>query len=275
MIQHHPGRFAKCVLAASLGAAFPIAAQAQSASEGWQWGATIYGWFPAIGGTTAFPATGSGPSIDVSSKQVIDALNFAFMGSLEGRKGQWGFWTDVVYADFGAGKSGSREVHVGHDELPVGVSADLNLDVKSWIWTAAGTYNFVAKPEYSADVLAGVRLLDLDQRLGWTFNGDIAGMPLPGRSGSATVKLSNWDAVVGVKGRANFGDQRQWFIPYYVDIGTGQSKFTWQAITGVGYEFGWGSVLATWRYLAYDFKSGSQIESVNFNGPTIGVAFRW
>ncbi len=46
-------------------------------------------------------------------------------------------------------------------------------------------------------------------------------------------------------------------------------------MAGVGYEFGWGSVLATWRYLGYNFKSGSAVESLNFNGPTIGVAFRW
>ena len=38
--------------------------------------------------------------------------------------------------------------------------------------------------------------------------------------------------------------------------GRRQSQFTWQGIAGVGYQFGWGSVIAAWRYLDYDFKSG-------------------
>jgi len=81
--------------------------------------------------------------------------------------------------------------------------------------------------------------------------------------------------VVGLKGRAYFGDERKWFIPYYVDVGAGQSQLTWQVSAGVGYQFDWGSVLATWRYLDYDFDSDSKIESLSLNGPTIGVAFSW
>ena len=85
------------------------------------------------------------------------------------------------------------------------------------------------------DLLAGARLLDIDQTLDYQLSGDIGPLPLPGRQGSADVKLSNWDAIVGVKGRYSFGTDREWFIPYYIDIGTGQSRFTWQGIAGIGY----------------------------------------
>jgi hypothetical protein len=64
-------------------------------------------------------------------------------------------------------------------------------------------------------------------------------------------------------------------VPYYVDVGTGNSNFTWQGIAGVGYAFHWGEVVAAWRYLDYNFKSGKAVEGVNFNGPAVGVAFRW
>ena len=37
-------------------------------------------------------------------------------------------------------------------------------------------------------------------------------------------------------------------MPYYVDVGTGQSQLTWQVNAGLGYQFDWGSVLATWRW---------------------------
>jgi hypothetical protein len=34
-------------------------------------------------------------------------------------------------------------------------------------------------------------------------------------------------------------------------------------------------VLAGWRYIDYNFKSDSRIESLDFNGPLIGIAFNW
>jgi len=259
------------LLAMALAGALPCTALAQGSAEGWQFEASIYGWFPAIGGSTSFPATGTGPNIDVSAKQVIDALKFTFMGTFEARKGQWGLWTDLVYADFGATKSRTRDFSI--DNRPVAVDAKLQLDVKSWIWTVAGTYNLAATPDYTVDLLGGVRYLDLQQTLGWNFAVDIPG--LPGRNGSADVDLTNWDGIVGVKGRAFLGADRKWFIPYYADVGTGQSKLTWQVNAGVGYQFDWGSVLATWRYLDYEFDSSNPIKSVSLNGPLFGASFNW
>jgi hypothetical protein len=87
--------------------------------------------------------------------------------------------------------------------------------------------------------------------------------------------VTNWDAIVGLKGRAMLGSERKWFVPYYVDVGGGDSKLTWQVNAGIGYQFDWGAVLATWRYLDYDFKSSSKVQDLSFNGPTIGVAFRF
>lgn len=261
------------ILTLALAGALPLTAQAQGAPDAWKWNATIYGWFPAIGGSTSFPATGSGPSIDVSAEQVIDALKMAFMGSLEARKGKWGGFTDLVYADFGADKSGSRDFTVGHQQIPVGVDAALNLDVKTWIWSVAGLYNLADKPEGTADLLFGARLLDMDQTLGWSISGSVPGLPPAAQTGSATASINQWDAIAGVKGRINLGAERKWFLPYYLDVGAGESKFTWQVAAGIGYQFGWGSVIAAWRYLDYDFKSDMTVQSFNLNGGMIGVQF--
>ena len=84
-----------------------------------------------------------------------------------------------------------------------------------------------------------------------------------------------WDGIIGVKGRYAFGQNRQWFAPYYLDIGAGQSDLTWQAAAGVGYEYSWGELTGMWRYLDYNMKSGSVVESMTFNGPMLGATFRW
>ena len=125
------------------------------------------------------------------------------------------------------------------------------------------------------DVFAGARMLTLEPRLTWNFNVDVGPFVGPGRAGSRTVKETNWDAIVGVKGRVGFGANREWFIPYYVDIGTGDSDFTWQGSAGIGYAYPWGEVIATWRYLDYKFKSSSKVDDLTINGPVLGVAFRW
>jgi hypothetical protein len=258
-------RLAAPLLAAGLCATAPLAAQAQS--SGWQFEASLYGWFPAISGTTSFPVIGGGgPDIDVSMGDVIDALKFAFMGTFEARNGQWGLWTDLVYSDFGSSKSTSTDFTI--PGIPPGsITADLQLDVKSWIWTIAGLYSLKDDAEGRTDLIFGARMLDMTNGLGFSINN------VPRRT--AEVSVTNWDAVVGLKGRAMLGSERTWFVPYYVDVGTGESKLTWQVNAGIGYQFDWGSVLATWRYLDYDFKSDSRVQGLSFNGPTIGVLFKF
>jgi hypothetical protein len=59
-------------------------------------------------------------------------------------------------------------------------------------------------------------------------------------------------------------------VPFYLDVGTGQSQLTWQISGGIGYSFTWGSVFATWRYLDYKFQSGKPLDSTNMSGPCWG-----
>ncbi len=79
---------------------------------------------------------------------------------------------------------------------------------------------------------------------------------------------------MGVKGRAALSADRRCYAPYCVDVGAGDSKLTWQAVGGVGCSFGWGDVVATWRDLDDEVKSGNPMESLTFSGPSISAVFR-
>lgn len=265
------GALAICILAAL----FPARSQAESAQGGWDWGATVYLWLPSLDGETSFPPDGGGPSIDVSADTILDALNFAFMGALEGRNGPWGVATDLIYLDLGGHKNGTRDVNVGRLDLPASVDADLRLDLTGWLWTVNGSYSVLQQEGFSMDVLAGARMLDLQEDLRWTFNGDISSLPLPGRSGSAHAGSTQWDAIVGLKGRASFGAEHSWYVPYYFDVGAGDSDLTWQAMAGLGYAFDSIEVVGVWRYLDYDLGKSTPIQSISFNGPALGVTFRF
>lgn len=260
------------LLALALAGTAPFAAQAQGMGSGWQFEAAVYGWFPGIKSDVSFP-DGQGSSIDLSSGDVIDALKFAFMGSLQVRNGGWGLFTDLVYADLGGSTSGSRDFSIGGGQRPpVGLTANLDLDVKSWIWTIAGTYQLKNDDAASMDLLFGARMLDMTNRLNWSLNGSGGNLA---RSGSTEVSDTNWDAIVGLKGRAYLGADRKWFVPYYADVGAGESRLTWQINAGIGYQFDWGALVASWRYLDYDFKSSSHVQNMSFSGPLVGVVFKF
>jgi len=249
-------------------------AQAQSAGDDWRFWFILYGWFPSIGGTTSFPTSGTGPSLNVDASTIPDHLQFAFMGAFEARKGRWGVFADYDYMNLSASKSASRDF--SFRDLPIGaLTADLNYDLKGNVLTLTGVYGMSQSPEVVADLMLGTRMLNLKQNLGWTFNGNLGPIPLLNRTGSTELSFTNWDAIVGVKGRVRFGDGGRWYLPYYADIGTGQSKLTWQAMAGIGYSWSSIELLAVWRYLDYDFKSSSQVDSLTLNGPAIGIVFTW
>jgi hypothetical protein len=275
-----PHRFGKAVVALSASLLLSTTAAAQAPhpswdSGKWQLGAALYAYLPSIGGTVSFPVADGGASINVDADTLIDALKFTFMGSFEAHNGRWGVFTDVLYIDLGGSKSNTREFSIGNVELPASTTADLDLNLKGFIWTLAGEYRVASDAAWTVDVLAGARLFALKPTLGWSINGELGPIGFPVASGSKEIKQDVWDGIVGLRGRYAFGENRAWFIPFYFDVGTGESDVTWQGAAGIGYNFSWGSAAVMWRYLDYQFKSGKAIEEMNFSGPLIGAAFRW
>ncbi len=260
---------------AVVAALVPLHAHADATAGDWQWDATVYLYLPSIGGETSFPPSGGGPSVDVSADAILDSLNFAFMGALGVHKGPWGLATDIIYLDLGSSKKRTRNFQLGQLDLPASVDADLDLDLTGWLWAFTGSYALVQQERVSMDLLAGVRMLDLEQTLHWQLNGDISTLPLPGRSGSGGAEAMQWDAIVGVKGRTTFGAEGNWYVPYYLDVGTGDSDLTWQGMVGLGYSFDSVEVTGAWRYLDYDIGNNTPITSIDFNGPALGVTFRF
>ncbi len=67
----------------------------------------------------------------------------------------------------------------------------------------------------------------------------------------------------------------QWYVPYYADIGTGDSDLTWQALAGIGYRFSWGDIKLVYRYLSYDMDDDKLLKDLDLSGPALGVVFRF
>ena len=138
-------------------------------------------------------------------------------------------------------------------------------------WTAAGGENS------SLDLLAGFRLLSIKAETDWRLAGSVTG-PGPGQSFGASGSVSQtktlWDGIIGIRGLIGLGDSK-WAVPYYLDVGTGDSALTWQGAAGIEYRFPWGDLQLIYRHLYYDMEGDKLIQEVSFSGPALGANFRF
>jgi len=241
----------------------PLQAKAETTpSDDWQYAASLYFFAPAVKGSTA-----AGSDIDVSFDTLINNLNMTFMGAFEARKGKWSALADVLYLNVGA-NGGAQVPLTGPLGRPLGIDADASLKLRGWVLGAVGGYNVFDRSQASVDVIAGLRYLEMKGSFGLGLQGRRLGRAIESDASGVV-----WDGIVGVKGRANLSGN--WFVPFYLDVGTGDSDLTWQALAGVGYRFHWGDVSLAYRYLKWDLGSSSPIDDISFSGPQLTATFRF
>jgi len=241
-------------------------AEETGATGDWQHRILIYGWFPSIEGTLSYDIPGSGGSASSDASDYLDNLKGVFMGAYEGRKEKWSFKVDLIYLDFANFEQNAVSIPIAPGQGEVRVGAEQSLT--GWQFGLYGGYSMVQTPQATFDILAGLRYLDLDMEAALDISGPLP-PALPGRSLSQSVGL--WDGIVGVKGHFNLNEN--WYIPYHLDVGTGDSDLTWQAVGGVGYRFDWGGLLLGYRHLYYDQGDSGAIQDLEFSGPVLGVNF--
>ena len=276
------------VIVATVGAFLlfaPFHASAQAAAEKWNFSVMPYLWLPSMEGTLRYgppAAGGASPNVSVDADTLLGALDMALMLSGEARKGRWLVATDVIYLDLSSDTSAVRSIDFNTGSGPVNISntaldAGTQTNLKGTVWTLVGGYAAVQDPRATLDVIGGFRYFGLKATSNWQLSAMVTG---PGgaqtfaRTGSVTKSDDLWDAIVGVKGRVKLGDGN-WFMPYYLDAGAGDSTLTWQSVLGVGHAFKWGEVILAYRYLSYEQSGSKLVEDLSFGGFGLGVNFRF
>src|SRR5690242_18021333 len=178
-------RWLACLLC---GVVLPVSAQMSTAPEPsvWTWRATIYGWFPSINGTTKFEDLPAGGEITANTNpdSYLSRLQFAFMGTLEARRGPWSVIGDGIYLNFGHHSARIKSISGAGGNVPVPVDSGATTNLEGFVGTLAGAYAIAQQPAWRADVLAGVRYAHLKSSLDWELGIPAAGVAT---SGSAEV----------------------------------------------------------------------------------------
>ena len=259
-------------------------AKAQGADErsGWSFQLSLYGWLPTFSGTLnyALPAGHDGrASVKSDADSYLGDLNFAAMIAGEARYDRFSVVTDLMYADLGSSSSRVDSVNAAVlPSNPIGTTLNLGGDssLQATIWTLGGGYTLANGTWGNVDVIGGFRLLALDATTNYTLSADITGPrgggPVLARQGRLSGNESLWNGIVGLRGRIMIGDTG-FFVPYYADIGTGDSNLTWQAFSGIGYQSGWAGVTLGYRAMSFNQGSSDLVEKLTMQGAFLAVNF--
>lgn len=225
------------------------------AAQEWTGNFTLYGWLPVIEG--AQEGRDGKPIVSLDAKDILEALDLAFMATGQVRRDRFGVLFDVVYTDLSTDAKAKP---------PFTAKASVGTTV--WFATLAGTYRLTGDDENFVDVYGGIRYFDtsadikvsfLDDRVRRSFNVD-----------------ANWvDPIIGVQGRYPLGER--WSLYGFGDVGgfDAGSNLTWQAYSGVNYAFNdaFAGNLG-FRYMSIDYEDDVTID-VDLYGPVFGVTYRF
>lgn len=221
----------------------------------WKYSADIYFWTPKMTAVTP-----GGLETTLPFYKILNDLNMAFMGGARAQKDKWSLSADIIYLNI------SEKVHKdsSYEGDPLALDGDVKL--RSWIVTPTVGYALLDSEQSRVEIFGGARYLWLKASAEIDVNSD----PLFNASDSSGY----WDAIVGLRGRFNLNEK--WFMPMYVDVGTGDTKSTWQGFAGVGYQFQSFNAVLGYRYLQYKFDNDNPVlGKMIVKGPIAGVVFHF
>lgn len=233
--------------------AMPVYAEEKSAEE-WQADVVIYLWGASIKSTTA-----TGDPLTFNFGTLLKKLDLAWMSTINVRKDKFSVLADVIYMDVSDTKRYEREF------LGQPVSGKVDVGLKTLVLNLVGGYNLVDTGKNIFDINAGARYLDV------TVDGTLKAND---KKRQNSYSDSGWDAVVGFKGRHNYPDG--YYLNYYVDVGGGASKLTWQATANFSYDYKKFTTVVGYRYLKWNLKNDAPaLDDLAIHGPYLGIKFRF
>ncbi len=253
---------AACLVGAILlpAAATPARAETAESADRWRFDAALYFWGASIGGRSS-----TGTDIDVDIDDIVDNLDGAFTGILGARKGKWSFMADLIYLSLADDEKGVATVPVGPG---ASASIDAGVDLEGRVVTLSGARNVMDSEQATFDLLVGARYLKLESDLTLDVGG-----PAPPNRQTFSDSGSVWDAIIGINGQIKLADK--WYLSLYGDVGTGDSKTTWQAYAGIGYRFSKVDLELAYRRIEWDFDDRHLFDDLNFSGPFAGLNIRF
>jgi opacity protein-like surface antigen len=253
------------VTAAILGTAIAMPASAQTARpSGWEFELTNYLWATGLKGDVKTPALPSS-KVDVAFGDIFDALDFAWSGMYEARKGKLGLIADIQYYKLSMGGTTSKTGPLGNT-----LTTTADIGVKQTLLGFAGAYR-VLEGNAPVDLMGGLRYTKLDVEA--TANFSAIGHTGGGTQGGSK---SWYDPYIGA--RMVYPLSNKWALTGYADVGgfgVG-SDFTYQVGAGAVYKYSDKySLKFGYRLLGVDYDKDGFVYDMKSDGIFIGMGVKF
>ncbi len=212
--------------------------------------------------------------VDVGFNDILDNLDFGFMGYIEHRRGKWSFIGDLAYLKVSADKSAV------FDRRVTDIEVELDVDFEQTVLEGFVGYRLFEREYDTAglglDLLVGARYTDLEIDLSTEVS--ILG-PIGSRSReNGRARSDDWtDAVLAL--RLQYGGRKGWGGTFWVDVGDGSDSSSEQVMALVSYrgDSNW-QFFGGYRYLNLEYETGSGTSrfgvDLDYTGPMLGVSYR-
>jgi hypothetical protein len=234
----------------------PSPIQAPEPASSWWFTLAPYGWVTATEGDMG--VAGRVAPVDISMKDTLEDLEFAFMIAAEAGIDRWVFGIDAIYG----ASSGSAA-------LPPAAApfTRATVDFDQFFGRVHVGYQVIERENAKLTAFVGMRYSYLSTEI-----------VLSGGAPDFTADGSkSWvDPVVGMHGVWDLNDR--WFLHGGGDIGGFgvNSDLIWQANVALGYRVNEHlSLLAGYRGLGVDYSDGGFLVDTVAHGPVIGLSYRF
>jgi opacity protein-like surface antigen len=244
---------ALCAALAGLPAAAQTSQTTMASTSDWQYELVPYVWLPGIRSDVKLgPLPGN--SLGANSRGILNALDYAAMGTFQVQNGSWGGLADAVYAKLSVS-----------NQWAGGLLGGYNVDSTPQMYTLAGYYRVLNGP-VEFDLLGGARYVSVKTSV--DIAPSIFGL---GRQFGDTA--SAWNGIVGARAILPLTDK--WSLTGYVDVGDGGGARSWQAIAGASYQFSPStSVKFGYRYISFR-PDDPVLKQVDLGGVYAGLGFKF
>jgi len=193
--------------------------------------------------------------VDASFSDILQELNFAFMGVIQADREKFVTITDLIYMNL-------SDEHA----TPGPLFSSADVVKKSFIFSPEAGYRIVGSDAAFMDILGGIRF--------WRVKTDLRFQP--GLLNAISVSGSrNWvDGIFGLRAKVHLSPT--WYVTGYGDIGGGGANLTYQILGIAGADIGERyAVLFGYRYLNVVYNKDRFLFDAGMGGPVIGFAFKF
>jgi len=210
---------------------------------------------------------------EVGFKDLLDKVDMAFMGHIEGKGEKFGAYFDIISLDL----SDTKIATIGPGE-PISGDVTVDLELSLTIYELAGLYRFgnASPGNIEFDLIAGARQLEIDAPFTLTVPPAVPGpFPLEGK-----LDISETDFLLGGRLLGYFNER--WGYNLRADYSAGGTDGVLNAHALIAYTFGQTGLFTLtggYRYLTIELEDDADSlksqTDLAMSGPLIGFVFNF